>query len=81
MLTLVLNQAGLPLEAIGILLGVDRLLDMARTALNVTGDGMISCIVARAGGDLDEEVFNQKSDSDLPVCRVSYLTKEKMRWM
>ena len=66
MLTLVLNQAGLPLEAIGILLGVDRLLDMARTALNVTGDGMISCIVARAGGDLDEEVFNQKSDSDLP---------------
>ena len=46
MLTMVLNQVGLPAEGI-VIIGIDRILDMARTAVNVTGDATISCIVAK----------------------------------
>jgi Na+/H+-dicarboxylate symporter len=59
MLAMVLNQVGLPVEGIAIILGVDRLLDMVRTAVNVTGDATVSCIVAKTEGDLDEEVFRR----------------------
>ena len=45
MLGMVLTQVGLPLEGIAIVVGVDRLLDMLRTSLNVTGDAMVSMIV------------------------------------
>ena len=45
MLGMVLNQVGLPLEGIAIVIGVDRLLDMLRTSLNVTGDAMVTLIV------------------------------------
>lgn len=58
MLGMVLNQVGLPVEGIAMVLGVDRLLDMVRTAVNVTGDAMVSCIVARREGELDLEMFN-----------------------
>ncbi|MCF6138962.1 dicarboxylate/amino acid:cation symporter [Pseudalkalibacillus berkeleyi] len=47
MLAMVLNQVGLPVEAIGLVLGVDRLLDMTRTAVNITGDASCAVIVAR----------------------------------
>jgi len=57
-LAMVLAQAGLPVEGIGLILGVDRLLDMVRTAVNVTGDVVVTLIVARGEGQLDEEVFN-----------------------
>ena len=57
MLTLVLEQAGLPLEAIGILLGVDRVLDMMRTSINICGDCVISCVVANSEGELDRGVL------------------------
>lgn len=57
MLILVFQQLGLPIEAIGMLLGIDRLLDMARTAVNVTGDAMVSCIVGKSEKALNEEVF------------------------
>ena len=57
MLTMVLTQVGLPVEGIMLIIGVDRLLDMLRTAVNVTGDGMVATIVARSEGDLDMEVF------------------------
>jgi Na+/H+-dicarboxylate symporter len=46
-LAMVLRQVGLPVEGIGLIIGVDRLLDMARTAVNVTGDAVVTCIVAR----------------------------------
>ena len=62
MLAMVLTQVGLPVEAIGIILGVDRLLDMVRTAVNVTGDGMVSCVVAKSEAMLDEEVFTGDAD-------------------
>ena len=58
MLTLVLTQVGLGLEYLPLLLGVDRLLDMVRTAVNVTGDATVSTIVAYHEGQLDESVYN-----------------------
>lgn len=58
MLAMVLNQVGLPVEGIAIIIGVDRLLDMTRTAVNVTGDCMVTCVVAKSEGELDESIFN-----------------------
>ena len=58
MLSMVFAQVGLPLEGIGLILGVDRLLDMVRTAVNVTGDAAVTCIVAKSEGKLDEDIFN-----------------------
>ena len=58
MLAMVLNQVGLPVEGIAIIIGVDRLLDMTRTAVNVTGDCMVTCVVAKSEGQFDEKVFN-----------------------
>ncbi|MCC5806378.1 MAG: dicarboxylate/amino acid:cation symporter [Opitutales bacterium] len=57
MLAMVLNQVGLPVEGIALILGVDRLLDMVRTAVNITGDATVSCIVGKSEGDFDESVF------------------------
>ena len=61
MLSLVLTQAGLPVEGIALILGVDRLLDMVRTAVNVTGDATVSTVVAYHEGQLDEVIFNDPS--------------------
>ena len=58
MLSLVLTQAGLPVEGVALILGVDRLLDMVRTAVNVTGDATVSTVVAYHEGQLDEVVYN-----------------------
>jgi Na+/H+-dicarboxylate symporter len=57
-LALVLTQVGLPVEGIALIIGVDRLLDMLRTAVNVTGDATVSTIVARSEDQFDEAVFN-----------------------
>lgn len=58
MLAMVLNQVGLPVEGIAMIMGVDRLLDMIRTAVNITGDSVVTCIVAKSEGDMDIDVFN-----------------------
>lgn len=58
MLAMVFNQVGLPVEGIGLILGVDRLLDMVRTAVNITGDATVSCIVASGEGEIDLDIFN-----------------------
>lgn len=58
MLAMVFNQVGLPVEGIGLIIGVDRLLDMARTAVNVTGDAVISCIVSKSEKQFDEALYN-----------------------
>ena len=54
----VLGQVGLPAEGIALILGVDRLLDMTRTVVNITGDSMVTTIVAKSEGELDMDIFN-----------------------
>lgn len=61
MLAMVFQQVGLPVEAIGLIIGVDRLLDMTRTAVNITGDAMVSTIIGKSEQQLDEDVFNDPS--------------------
>ncbi|MDN3651560.1 dicarboxylate/amino acid:cation symporter [Thalassotalea ponticola] len=63
MLAMVLAQVGLPVEGIGLIIGVDRLLDMVRTAVNVTGDSMVTVIVGKAEGELNTDVFNSTDDT------------------
>ncbi|NJN52161.1 MAG: dicarboxylate/amino acid:cation symporter [Gammaproteobacteria bacterium] len=58
MLTMVLTQVGLPVEGIMLIIGVDRLLDMMRTAVNVTGDATVATVVARSEGLFDVETFD-----------------------
>ena len=55
---MVLQQVGLPTEGIAMIIGVDRLLDMARTAVNVSGDTMIACLVAGSEGLLNKDTLN-----------------------
>ena len=57
MLTMVLGQVGLPIEGIALILGVDRLMDMIRTAVNITGDAVVSTIVAKSEGQVDLDVY------------------------
>jgi len=59
MLSLVLTSVNLPLEGIAIIAGIDRILDMARTTVNITGDAMTAVIVAKGEGELDEKIYNQ----------------------
>ncbi|MFI7051716.1 dicarboxylate/amino acid:cation symporter [Streptosporangium canum] len=58
MLTLTLSTLGLPLEGVGLLLAIDPILDMIRTATNVAGQMVVPVLVGRAEGRLDEAVFN-----------------------
>ena len=58
MLTVIFTQIGIPLEGITLLLGVDRLLDMMRTSVNVSGDLCISCVIASSENKINEKVFN-----------------------
>ena len=57
MLTMVLAQVGLPVEGIALIIGIDRLLDMMRTAVNITGDSMVSIITAKSEKSFDEKKF------------------------
>lgn len=65
MLTMVLDQVGLPIEGIALILGVDRLMDMLRTAVNVTGDAVVTTIVAKSEGKVDMDVFNDPDAGEL----------------
>ena len=58
MLTLTLSTLGLPLDGVGLLLAIDPIVDMGRTALNVAGQALVPAIVARREGILDEELYN-----------------------
>jgi len=57
-LTMVLHQLGLPGEGVGLIIGVDRLLDMTRTAVNISGDAMIACLIGKSEKRFDEGVYN-----------------------
>ena len=58
MLTLTLSTLGLPLEGVGLLLAIDPIIDMGRTALNVAGQALVPTIVAKREGILDAELYN-----------------------
>ena len=62
-LTMVFNSVGLPVEAIGIIFGIDHILDMFRTAVNVTGDAICTIIVSFRNKKMDIDVFNGKKES------------------
>ena len=61
MLAMVLEQVGLPVEGIALIIGVDRLLDMTRTAVNVCGDAMVSCVVAKSEDEFNSETFHSEN--------------------
>ena len=72
MLSMVFTQVGLPVEGIGLILGVDRLLDMTRTAVNVSGDAAVSVIVAKSEGKLNSDIYDDPdagvvTDDDLDI--------------
>jgi Na+/H+-dicarboxylate symporter len=63
MLTLTLSTLGLPLEGVGLLLAIDSILDMGRTAVNVAGQALVPAIVAKRAGLLDEAQFNSSEST------------------
>jgi Na+/H+-dicarboxylate symporter len=69
MLTLTLSTLGLPLAGVGLLLAIDPILDMGRTAINVAGQALVPTIVAKREGILDLERFNATSTVE-PLARV-----------
>lgn len=58
-LAMVLQSVGLPTEGIALIMGIDRILDMLRTAVNITGDAVCTTIVAHQEKALDRTVFNE----------------------
>lgn len=59
-LSMVLSSVGLPVEGIALIMGIDRILDMMRTAVNITGDAVCTAIVAEQENALDREIFNKE---------------------
>ncbi|MGN0299381.1 MAG: dicarboxylate/amino acid:cation symporter [Lachnospiraceae bacterium] len=57
-LSMVFNAVGLPVEGIALIMGIDRILDMTRTAVNITGDAVCTTIVANQNGSLNRDVYN-----------------------
>ncbi len=58
MLSMVLQTVGLPLEGLGLILGIDRLFDMGRTAMNITGDAVCTTIISKQEGEFKEDIWN-----------------------
>ncbi|WP_292600968.1 dicarboxylate/amino acid:cation symporter [Methanobrevibacter sp. UBA212] len=59
-LTMVFNSVGLPVQAIGVIFGIDHILDMFRTAINVTGDAICTIIVSFRNKAIDLDIYNGK---------------------
>ncbi|SHE68925.1 dicarboxylate/amino acid:cation symporter [Clostridium fallax] len=64
MLTMVLQQVGLPMEGVALVLSVDRIVDMFRTTTNITGDAICTAIIAKSEDDLDTNVYYSNDDND-----------------
>lgn len=58
-LAMVFDSVGLPVSGIGLIMGIDRILDMMRTAVNITGDAVCTTIVAKQNNELDVDVFRK----------------------
>ncbi len=76
MLSMVFAQVGLPLEGIGLILGVDRLMDMIRTSVNVSGDAVVSTIVAKSEGKMDIDVFNDPSADGIDTSEILHIDSQ-----
>lgn len=63
-LSMVFNSVGLPVEAIALIMGIDRILDMTRTAVNITGDAVCTTVVAHQNGSLNREVFEMMESEE-----------------
>lgn len=61
-LSMVFTSVGLPVEGIALIMGIDRILDMTRTAVNITGDAVCTTIVAYQNNDFDKEIFNDDKE-------------------
>lgn len=61
-LSMVFNSVGLPVEGIAMIMGIDRILDMIRTSVNVTGDAVVTAIMAKRNGLFDKEKFYSKDE-------------------
>src|SRR5699024_11311387 len=88
MLTLTLSTLGLPLEGVGLLLAVDPILDMGRTATNVAGQALVPTIVARRQGILDRERYDagnaehlfDDDEADAPAGEEATSTDEELAY-
>lgn len=61
MMGMVLTSVGLPLEGIALIAGIDRILDMLRTTVNITGDSLITLLVDKSEGTFDEKMYYEKA--------------------
>ena len=61
LLTLTLTAVGLPLEGVALIAGIDRILDMARTTVNLSGDILVSVLIARSENELDLAIYHDAS--------------------
>ncbi len=61
-LTMVFNSVGLPVEAIALIMGIDRILDMTRTAVNITGDAVCTTIVAKQNNAINKDIYYQMTE-------------------
>ena len=67
MITIVFTQVGIPLEAIALIAGIDRILDMIRTSMNVTGDATGAVLVTKLEGELNSEPFSMDETSTIKM--------------
>ena len=82
MLTVIFTQIGIPLEGITLLLGVDRLLDMMRTSVNVSGDICISCVIASSERKINEKFSTlELYEIDLCLCFKSCAPKSSINFI
>lgn len=71
-LSMVFSAVGLPVEGIALIMGIDRILDMARTAVNITGDAVCTTIVAYQEKEFDKDIFDNKLNDDEDIDNESY---------
>lgn len=70
MLSMVFQAIGLPIEGIALIIGVDRILDMTRTAVNITGDAVCTVVISKAEGEFNEELYNSmENKKSIALCR------------
>jgi Na+/H+-dicarboxylate symporter len=76
MLTLTLSTAGLPLEGIGYIVAIDRVVDMMRTATNVTGQILVPVLVAKEERILDQAIYDGAVEAREPATEAVLVAAE-----